>query len=389
MAEEMKHLVEYIVELLSETDSLSVKGLGMFVIDRKPAEVREEENSIVIIPPHNDITFTFNWDTNDEQLLQFYMDCEGITAKEAGYAIEKGIASLKETLFKGNEVEIGRVGVLKLNEKDEISFKPYPLNIREDEFSELHEVELPKVGAGHIKNKEMLGVPVVRREGGEWIRFSSNIESNDEHLRFTIKKKAIYIFSVLVVLIAFLLFLFLPDRKECIAPSPEQEIKDSVEEIVPKVDTLQEDSIKRKDTIVLPVVETIKVIPTPAPKKEVKPTTPKKQTTTEQKPKAKVTTKEASKKGTTLVVKEEKKPVVIVEEIKEQKVSSPQVPIEVPQETYKRSSASSKDYIYLRTYYSEGEAIKRVEALRGKGGKAIYVEKKKEGKMEYIVYQKK
>jgi len=114
-------LAKYLHELLLENETVIYPGLGAFISNYKPAEIRENE----IIPPSKVISFTQQFRNNDGMLVTFIARKAKISHMYAQKRIDRDRENMLYLLDKGEKVTIENIGVLFTGEKNEIQFTPF------------------------------------------------------------------------------------------------------------------------------------------------------------------------------------------------------------------------------------------------------------------------
>ncbi|SDU23873.1 Sporulation related domain-containing protein [Polaribacter sp. Hel1_33_78] len=115
------NLANYISDLLYRYNCVIIPDFGGFVTNKIGAKVNETSNTFY--PPAKQITFNSHLKVNDGLLTNYIASSENITFEKAS-----GIIALSVTEWKNEintkPIQIGAVGVLTLNENDQIIFEP-------------------------------------------------------------------------------------------------------------------------------------------------------------------------------------------------------------------------------------------------------------------------
>ena len=115
------NLANYISDLLYRYNCVIIPDFGGFVTNKIGAKVHETSNTFY--PPAKQITFNSHLKVNDGLLTNYIASSENITFEKAS-----GIIALSVTEWKNEintkPIQIGAVGVLTLNENDQIIFEP-------------------------------------------------------------------------------------------------------------------------------------------------------------------------------------------------------------------------------------------------------------------------
>ncbi len=178
---------KYIHELLRENETVIIPGFGAFIANYKPAEVYENE----IKPPSKEITFNRQIRNNDGLLVGFIAETEKISHFDALRFIEKERENIIYLLDKGEEVTLKETGVLFLNEKSEIQFRPEhdenllldsfglePVALSEEKPQEVEEIIIQEETHESEKVQENVGVetPSIEESASEVQEEQAKIE---------------------------------------------------------------------------------------------------------------------------------------------------------------------------------------------------------------------
>jgi nucleoid DNA-binding protein len=115
----MENIISHIENLLLQNDYVIVPELGGFTIRQKSAEIRAGE----IIPPFSTVSFNARMSHSDGLLATELMRSENIGYREANKLIEVEVDKIKAKFQKENELNIGKLGILFLNEDKKIVFR--------------------------------------------------------------------------------------------------------------------------------------------------------------------------------------------------------------------------------------------------------------------------
>ena len=114
----MDKIIAHIENLLIQNDYVIVPALGGFIVSRQSAELRATE----IIPPFAVVGFNARMSHSDGLLATELMRSENISYREANKLIEAEVEKINAKLHKKNEIAVGQLGVLYLNEDKKIAF---------------------------------------------------------------------------------------------------------------------------------------------------------------------------------------------------------------------------------------------------------------------------
>lgn len=118
----MIELARHIEILLLENDCVIIPDFGGFIAHYQCACYSEEEN--LYLPPVRTIGFNPQLTINDGLLAQSYMQAYHTDFPDASRMIEKGVAELKESLYKDGRVEMHGIGTLYYNIHKSYEFHP-------------------------------------------------------------------------------------------------------------------------------------------------------------------------------------------------------------------------------------------------------------------------
>lgn len=118
----MKELVRHIESLLLEHDCVVVPQIGGFVTSDVPAKYIEEEN--IFLPPMRTIGFNEHLMADDGLLIRSYINTYRCSEVDARRMLGLQIRELQQELWENNIYELGNIGVLSMNERNEIHFSP-------------------------------------------------------------------------------------------------------------------------------------------------------------------------------------------------------------------------------------------------------------------------
>ncbi|PQJ77205.1 HU domain-containing protein [Polaribacter glomeratus] len=115
------NLANYINDLLYRYNCIIIPNFGGFVTNKIGAKI--DEDSHTIYPPKKQITFNSHLKENDGLLANYIATSENISFEKASKAIDLAVIEWKNKL-QTTPLQIGSVGVLTLNERDQIIFEP-------------------------------------------------------------------------------------------------------------------------------------------------------------------------------------------------------------------------------------------------------------------------
>lgn len=203
----MYNLALHIEYLLLRHDCVTVPGFGAFINVRNDSKF--DENEQLISPSASEITFNSSL-TFDDGLLASSFARKYCVAFERGREILlKEISTLKNALQSDREVTIGKLGILSVDEKNLISFKPRCSANRLMEEIGYFSVPLKKVtvSADNIRDIEE-----VKSEDGMTPIESKSIEGKDDkYYHFRIHKRLLKVVASLLVIIVATLSIMIPE----------------------------------------------------------------------------------------------------------------------------------------------------------------------------------
>jgi hypothetical protein len=112
---------KYISELFLRFDTVILPGLGAFILQNVPAEIKGE----TIVPPGKALCFNQTVKNNDGVLANYISEKEGMSFFDACARILEYVENTTKELNAGKEVSLERIGVLKNNSSGEIIFFPF------------------------------------------------------------------------------------------------------------------------------------------------------------------------------------------------------------------------------------------------------------------------
>lgn len=115
------NLANYISDLLYRYNCVIIPDFGGFVTNKIGAKVNETSNTFY--PPAKQITFNSHLKVNDGLLTNYIASSENITFEKASRIIALSVTEWKNEI-NTKPIQIGAVGVLTLNENDQIIFEP-------------------------------------------------------------------------------------------------------------------------------------------------------------------------------------------------------------------------------------------------------------------------
>lgn len=147
----MKHSIPYYIrEQLREDKSVSIPGLGKFILTHNAANVSIDKTEI--LPPT--LSLTFSEESGDEQpLLNKISSVENFSLAKASKKLKKYTESLFNNLININKAEINGVGVLVRDDDKDISFKDTVASLT-DEYQGLKPILLRPIKRMTLQSKE-------------------------------------------------------------------------------------------------------------------------------------------------------------------------------------------------------------------------------------------
>lgn len=113
-------LDKYISELLFDYDCVIVPQLGGFMTNYKPAYFERG----IAHPPSKELRFNKNLTKNDGLLSQSISNSEGISIQDADAILHETVEKYLGALKDSGRVELSKVGVLFIDENEQLRFKP-------------------------------------------------------------------------------------------------------------------------------------------------------------------------------------------------------------------------------------------------------------------------
>ena len=191
----MMHVEEYIARLLFNNDCVIVPGLGAFIAN--PVEARYEPFQEKFFPPGKRISFNVKLNHNDGLLAGSISRWLDISYDEAIKQVRTWVHHIQKQLQNGNSVELGEIGLLRLNENQMMVFQPsYATNFSKKAFG------LTPISA----------LPIVRQEKTSALAEDEIIEQTVEPVR---RPKVIPMYAKVAAAAAVtLLALWIPFRSD-------------------------------------------------------------------------------------------------------------------------------------------------------------------------------
>lgn len=114
-------LEDYIQDLLYRYNCVIVPDFGGFVTNKIGATI--DKNTHTFCPPSKQISFNSHLKVSDGLLANYIASCENISFEKASTAISLSVIKWKNEI-KSKSLEIGNIGVLTLNNGEQIIFEP-------------------------------------------------------------------------------------------------------------------------------------------------------------------------------------------------------------------------------------------------------------------------
>lgn len=118
----MKELVKHIEILLLDHDCVVVPQIGGFVTCNAPAKYVEEEN--LFLPPIRTVGFNERLKADDGLLVRSYVEAYDCSDTEARAMLGEQIRDLQQELWETGTYDLGSIGVLMLDERNNVEFSP-------------------------------------------------------------------------------------------------------------------------------------------------------------------------------------------------------------------------------------------------------------------------
>ncbi|MDR2928117.1 MAG: SPOR domain-containing protein [Cytophagaceae bacterium] len=118
----MTTIDKYISNLLYLHDCVIVPGLGGFVANRRPVEIRESQH--LFLPPVKEIGFNRSLLHNDGLLATYIAHKEMVTYAEAVNIIDRFVNNICSKILSGKTVDLGETGTLCKDAMGNILFSP-------------------------------------------------------------------------------------------------------------------------------------------------------------------------------------------------------------------------------------------------------------------------
>ncbi len=129
---------KYIARLLRDFDCIIIPGLGGFVANYSPAQYSLAKG--LLTPPSKAVIFNRNLINNDGLLVNHFSVNEKISYNDAQSLLNLFVTDCKIQLASGKRIEFDELGVLYLDNENNLQFRPdYSANFLTDSFG-LHPV---------------------------------------------------------------------------------------------------------------------------------------------------------------------------------------------------------------------------------------------------------
>lgn len=264
----MIELERHIEILLLENDCVIVPDLGGFMAHHREARYDAEDH--LFLPPQRTLGFNPQLKLNDSLLAQSYVEAYDISYPEAVRRIEAEVSELWQHLRNEGCYDLNDIGRLTFNDEGHLSFEPCEAGILTPELYGLSTLEVMPLARYAVKTKTTADA-----------KLADTSESDDD----TGRKEALTIplswvrntVAVAAAILAFFILttpvsnnslsgvsmsqvnlpLMIKDTNTKVAPT--QFDRQAIRKTITKKDTAT------ADTVAVPVIKTITLIPTPAP----------------------------------------------------------------------------------------------------------------------------
>lgn len=119
---EVKELVRHIETLLLKHDCVVIPQIGGFITCNVPARYVEEES--LFLPPYRTVGFNKQLKTDDGLLVHSYAEVYKIQETGARKILGEKIRELQQELWENGSYDLGSIGMLTMDEQNEIQFSP-------------------------------------------------------------------------------------------------------------------------------------------------------------------------------------------------------------------------------------------------------------------------
>lgn len=234
----MKELVNHIEALLLDNDCVILPQIGGFVTCNVPAQYVEEED--LFLPPYRTVGFNENLKADDGLLIQSYMAVYGNTETEARNMLGEQIREVQQNLWENGTYDLGSIGILTLDEQNNIHFSPCQAGTVCPAYYGLDAVVF-----GMVKTDAATpAAPVMKAD---------TRTNNKEEITIRLKKAWLNnIAAVAAVLLTFLLFT--PDAKNTTATSQGKDELAQFMNMMPNLQPMQGESIRPQAKPIAPEV---------------------------------------------------------------------------------------------------------------------------------------
>ena len=156
----MKKIEQHIFDLLFKHDCVILPGFGGFVADYRSAYTDSKIQKVY--PPSKQFIFNRYLTNNDGLLAHELVSSEQCSFEDSMNIIETYVEEVKKALATKRRFEIGRVGVLFVDQQQAIRFKSSPTNFLVNSFGLPVVKAIPVVLAPPVKVEPELKKAVVK-----------------------------------------------------------------------------------------------------------------------------------------------------------------------------------------------------------------------------------
>lgn len=136
-------LSKHIEQLLERHTSVTVPGLGSFLVEMQPAHLDAE--ACLIYPTASELCFSELLQHQDGLLAQSYAEAFAVSHRRARLMLDEDVRSLRNSLIRRRRITLGTLGTLSLGESGGIVFEPQQTQSFHGTAYGLSPIALPQV----------------------------------------------------------------------------------------------------------------------------------------------------------------------------------------------------------------------------------------------------
>lgn len=159
----MENLERHILHLITRHNCVILPGFGAFLAQNVSAHYNADEQ--MFIPPHRTICFNPQITIDDALLVSSYITSENKSYDEARNIVTNEIASLRRTLSRNSEVQLGNLGTFQMDLKGDIRFIA-----NDNGIDDPHNFGFEPLSVSLLRNiEETITIPIERHKISKYI----------------------------------------------------------------------------------------------------------------------------------------------------------------------------------------------------------------------------